>query len=458
MAYNSSKSLSFETASKLGHLSVVRNPFIQQMLGSFEQIQNIPSAAPTEGIEQMDLEAVEPLDFILAVDGSMSSIPNNFAPQKQISYIKIAALNISMEDFRNAQAPIVNPRTISSLLSRYADTESTVLPLSNVRVPGKTLLESLREAISATFTHFAGGRIYDTLRFLVSYEWDSDAVVWKANDRQRPNFDCPFCGTNVAIPRSQFDFNCPTCNASLTLIDYLGLLMECNENSNDDAVSINLMGVLEHLTLINFLRELVERGEKFCGRVLLLKDGPLMLRGQYSRLVDPIRGYLKYLHSKGIKFFVAGVEKSGPFLDYVPEMADWFSGKNLVFVPQNRYILERIKHSGNVNTRYGEKVLYGSKVYFRPDERNVIVLNVPNAKNNFDHYQENPSCSDLIGLSSILKSISPLISTQHQNALTPIVAVNRIASMSFYPSNNILERFADAFLSSSSTSRTGSAR
>lgn len=450
MAFPASKNLSFETASKLGHLSVVNNPFIQEMLGSFEEIQAIASPAPDNGIDQIDLDGAEPLDFVIAVDGSMSSIPNNFAPQKTISYIKIAALNISMEELQKAHAPIVNPETISALLSNYADTESTVLPLSNVRVPGKTLMESLRAAIHATFKHFGGGKLYDTLRYLVCQEWESNPPAWRAGATLRPHFFCPFCESDVRFPRSEFAFQCLSCNADLTLVDYLGLLMDCNENSNDDAVSINLMGVLEHLTLINFLRELVERGPRYRSRVLLLKDGPLMLRGQYSRLVDPIRGYLRHLHDEGLEFYMAGLEKSGSFVDFINDMESWFSEIGSAFVPQNQFILERIKHSGNAATRYGEKVLYGSKVYFRPDPRNVLVLNIPNTSNAFDQYQENPSVDELRGLARIVKTLQPLVSAQHQNAVMPIIAVNRIASMSFYPSNNILERFTEAFLSAKS--------
>lgn len=451
MPYAASKNLPFESASKLGHLSVVNNPFIKDMLGSFEQIQRDPSPPPADGINQLDLEGVEPLDFVIAVDGSMSSIPNMLAPHKTISYVKIAALNISMQELQKAHAPIVNPETISSILSKYADTESTVLPLSNVRVPGKSLMESLRDAILATFRHFGGGELYETLRFLVSQEWDPDPRSWKSGSSQRPHFQCPFCDSDVRFPRSEFDFSCLNCKADLTLVDYVGLLMDVNETSNDDAVALNLMGLLEHLTLINFLRQLVERGPRYHSRVLLLKDGPLMLRGQYSRLVDPIRGYLRHLHDQGLEIYLAGIEKTGAFADFITDMETWFTEPATVFVPKNRFILERIKHSGNAATLYGERVLYGSKVYYRPDSRNVLVLNIPNSSNAFDQYQHEPTVDELLGLARIVKTLTPLVSAQHQNAVMPIIAVNQIASMSFYPSNNILERFTEAYLATSDT-------
>jgi hypothetical protein len=382
---------------------------------------------------------VKPLDFVIAVDGSLSTIPNTLAPHKTLSYIKIAALNISLEELEKAQAPIVNPDMVHQLLSTHADTESTVLPLGNIRVPGKTLLESERQAIETTFKKFQGGSLYETLRYLVSQEWDPDPAAWQPGAAERPHFRCPFCSSDVTFPRSQFAFACSACGRDLSLCDYMGLLMEVNETSNDASIAFNLMSVLEHLLLFTYVRVLVEKGPRFHERVLLLKDGPLMLRGQYSRLVDPIRAYLHHLERNGKQLFIAGVEKDGAFAEHIEEIKHWFGGGGKFFLPDNRYILERIKHSGSAATQYGEKVLYGSKLYYAVNQRNILVLNVP-------HYAANAKPSDLPALNRIAKTLDCLVSRQYQNALLPIVAVNRIASMSFYPSNNILERFTEAEL------------
>ena len=173
-----------------------------------------------------------------------------------------------------------------------------------------------------------------------------------------------------------------------------------------------------------------------------------MLRGQYSRLIDPMRGYLRFLHDEKVPFFVAGTEKDGAFAEHIGQMNDWFKGEGAVFVPDNRYILDRIKHAGAADTRYGEKVLYGSKAYVRVDDRNVLVLNVPNRRHGWDSYDYDARAEDLIGFERIVATLKKLVSRQFQNALLPIVAVNRLASMSFYPSNNILERFTDRLMPS----------
>lgn len=445
MAYTGSGNLPFEAASKLGHLSVVNDPFIKQMLESFEK-GPITKFDGDEQVCTLDLSEVKPLDFVITVDGSLSTIPNSLAPHKMLSYIKIAALNISLAELDEVQAPIVNPEAVSKILSDHAHTESTVLPLSNVHVAGMDMYQSIRHAVEATFQKILDGGAYDTLRFLVSQEWDKDAEAWKSGSPNRPYFFCPSCGEKVVFPRSTLRFNCNSCQEELTLADYLGLLMDVNESSNDSAVAMNLMGVLEHLTLFNFLRQIVGHGKRSISRVLLLKDGPLMLRGQYSRLIDPIREYLHYLKKRGIECFIAGVEKDGAFAEHIEELKHWYKAPKTAFLPSNKYILERIKHSGSENTAYGERVLYGSKLYYRVDDRNVLVLNIPNYKNSFDTYDPNPQLSDLIGYERIIATLERLVSRQYQHAVLPIVAANRIASMSFYPSNNILERFTEAHL------------
>ncbi len=446
MAYGASKHLPFETASKLGHLSIINSPFVQEMLSSFQRIERDPAATPDTGLHQLDLGDVAPLDFVIAVDGALSSVPNSLAPHRMLSYIKIAALNMSLVELQRVRAPIVNPEQVSRLLCDYADTESTVLPLANVRIPGQTLRDTIREAVRATFERFGDGRLLECLRFLVSHEWDPNSPTWSPGSTQRPHFACPFCRGDVPVPRSETAFVCPSCSQSLTLADYLGLLMEVNEESNDETVAFNLMGVLEHLTLFSYLRWLVERGPSFLRRVLLVRDGPLMLRGQYSRLVDPMREYLHFLHAEGFDVHMAGIEKGGAFVDYVPEMEPWFQEDGLTFLPDNNFILRRIKHASGPTTRYGEKVLYGSKLYHRVDRRHVLVVNVPNRTFSAATYDENPVLEELIGLKRTLATLRTVVSHQHENAVMPVVAVNRIASMSFYPSNNILERFTEAAL------------
>jgi hypothetical protein len=156
----------------------------------------------------IDTDGVPPLDFVIAVDGSLSAIPNALAPQKQLAYVKLAALNVSLAELARVQAPVVNPESVQKILSQYTDTESTVLPLSNVVIPGKTLFQTIRHALEATFVKLQDGALYDTLEYLVSYAWDDAAEPWRAGSAHRPYFFCPMCQARVDFPRHRKAFGC----------------------------------------------------------------------------------------------------------------------------------------------------------------------------------------------------------------------------------------------------------
>ena len=54
-------------------------------------------------------------------------------------------------------------------------------------------------------------------------------------------------------------------------------------------------------------------------KTLFIKDGPLMLRAQLARLVEPIRDYLCFLRDRRIRVNIVGIEKNGVMVDLVNE-------------------------------------------------------------------------------------------------------------------------------------------
>jgi len=433
--YADSVNLPFESASKLGHLSVIDDPLVKELLESFEKFDRDSGTVPEGAITQLDLESVEPLAIVLAVDGSLSSVPNSLIEDKTLAYVKVAALCLSLDDLEAAEAPIVDPAFVQGLIKDHTNTFSTVLPLNNVMVPGQTMRETVREVVHRTFRSVNEGRLLDTLVYLTSRGW-------LEHSEHDAGFGCPFCGNENALPRNQVEFSCRRCGKMITVVDYLGFEREINEESNEDAVARSLMLALEHLTVIDYLRRMLDKNPAMLKRTLLLKDGPLMLAGQYSRLAEAIRSYLNWLNHEGVEFYLVGVEKSGAFVTHAHYLGEALRAPGRVFVPDNGYILSRIKHMDPGTTKYGERVLYGSKALVGLDERNVAVLNVPTPR-----FVLSPKPEDLIGLARIVKTFTRLVSRQHQDAIMPIVAVNRLASMSFYPSNDILAKYANATIS-----------
>lgn len=436
----SSFALRPEWAAKLGNVCTAEDPLIRGMLEQFQEPRGEGDAGGERQACAVDTSRVPVLEHVIAVGGSFASVPNVVAPEKVLGYIKIASAGVDVRELAKLRAPIINPAAIGQVLADGADARATVLPVGNVRIPGRTLLQTVRHALLATFRHVQAGALFETLEFLTSYAWDDDAEPWRHGSKHRPKFLCPFCDGVVWYPRRRREFRCHGCAADLTLVDALGLITDASESSSESAVAVNLKAVLEHLTLLTYLRRLVEMGQGFSGRVLLLRDGPLMLRGGAARLVEPVRAYLRFLCERGVEFYLAGVEREGAFVSHRPQMGEWFNGDGAVFVPENRYVLERIKHAGGATAVYGRRGLYGSKAFCRIDDQNVFVLSLPNRRHDFDAFACDPKADDLIGLDRTLATLKELVSRHFPGVPLPLVAVERLLSLPRHPTNDLLKR------------------
>jgi len=416
------------------------DPLIREMLEGFQAPGPDGSAPEASGLSFVDTSRTAPLDHVIAVGGSFSSVPNVLAPQKVLGYVEVASASVNVSEVAQFSAPVINPEAIGRLLDDAADTRATVLPVGNVRIPGRTLLQSVRHALLATFDRVAEGALYETLEFLLSYAWDDDAEPWRSGSKDRPRFLCPFCDATVWFPRRRRQFRCHGCNADLSLVDALGLVTDASESSSDSAVAVNLKAVLEHLTLLTYLRRLVEGGPGLAGRVMLLRDGPLMFRGGAARLVDPARAYLRFLDAKGVRYCLAGVEREGAFTSHRAQMEDWFRGESAVFVPDNRYVLERIKHAGGATAVYGRRGMYGSKAFCRIDSQSVAVLTVPNRRHDFNRFAADPVVDDLVGLEPALATLKKLVSHHFPGVPLPLVAVERLLAYHRHATTDLVRR------------------
>ena len=431
-------------ASKLDGVCTADDPLVQEMLNSFREAapdSDEPPAPSRLGRIDFTSDAAAALESVIAVGASLTSIPNPLAPQKVVGYIKVATVRLDLRDVAQLTSPVVNPESVGRLLRTNSHTQSAVVPMGSVRVPGRTLLQTLRHVLHATLEKFEGGALYDTLDYLVSCGWDDNAEPWRAGSKARPHFLCPFCEAHVSFPRRRRQFACRACGVVLTLVDYLGLLTDATEATSDSTVAMNLKGVLEHLTVLTLLRRLAaqEHGAAAApgaaGRVLLLKDGPLMLRGQCTRLVEPIRAYLRHLHASGARFHLAGVDREGAFVNHCNALEPWLKaeGEGAVFVPENKYVLERIKHAGGAAAVYGKRGLYGSKAFCRVDDRTTLVLSVPNRKHGFDTFAHDPEAPDLVGLARAATTLRALVSRHFPTTPLPLVAVDRLCDLPQHP-------------------------
>lgn len=199
-----------------------------------------------------------------------------------------------------------------------------------------------------------------------------------------------------------------------------------------------LRNLIEHFILIDIIRGLLKTKKKTLSQSLFIKDGPLGFFGQTANMHEPMREMLNYLGTE-LSIYVAGIEKSGPFVEHALEIKDKI-GLGQVYLLPNEYIYKYIKPADPKSSEpYGRSSYYSSKVIFKSRDEKIYVVTIPTA--NGDVVLD-PKKSDFKNIDIIMKYIEKLKSDMYDNSLLPIALVNKLVSLSDHPSSAILEKFA----------------
>jgi hypothetical protein len=236
------------------------------------------------------------------------------------------------------------------------------------------------------------------------------------------------------LPRDTRVFQCSGCKERHTLADYLGIAADSPDSWTRADAASQLRDVLETLSLFHFVASWYAKPDRLA-KVLFLKDGPLLLRANLSRLVEPIRALIEFLRVKRIALNLVGVEKNGDLVDHIPLVEPQLPNVGDYFIPSVAYLLTEIA-GAEMPPGYRNRVSYGAKVVARIGPQHVLALNMPTGE-----FKLAPSPADILGLESVLRALPQLISYRYPNALLPVVAANSAASLSMKPSAQILEQF-----------------
>src|SRR5690606_31957323 len=118
MAYGTKiKGVPSEMASKIGHLSVIEDEFVQQLLESFEITNKQKQDGKSLDIQK--LEAVNPATKVICVDGSFTVVPHVLRDHKKLVYIKIAAIGLDINELEKANRVVVNPEVVMKIINEY---------------------------------------------------------------------------------------------------------------------------------------------------------------------------------------------------------------------------------------------------------------------------------------------------------------------------------------------------
>ena len=281
-----------------------------------------------------------------------------------------------------------------------------------------------------------GRQYFETLKWISYKKWDDK----KSNS---PSFECPHCNKIIddGIPYDQDTGICPFCKQEVLLTDMVGFHLDMNEDNAPVSVASSYMLIMELLMLFTVIRlQWCNRDTNLISNTLFIKDGPMTLNGQYSKLVPNIREFLCYAKNQGRPIHIIGSEKSGIFFDYLSVCSRFIKpeqNKIKYAVINHGYIRRVIQRAPDRGNPYGLRTNWGEKVFVFLDENTHMVLNMTTG--GYEKEDSYPSSTDIIGLERILATLPALISRKYEGALYPIEIVNGIASMSNYPSAKILQ-------------------
>jgi len=430
MPYRAGDRLPAERASRLGHLEVLKSDLVNKLVKEFEDV-TLPTTSNISCWSPIP-KGGNPLPIVFGIDGSMQPIISETPPYKKLAFVKTALLRIDQFALSKIDKDSPHPFALRDILSESALYHATVSPLQHVTIPGESTYHAIRKIIFESLKTDLEGETLETLKWLAYEKWDG-------KQKQLPLFECPHCEKTVAtLPYDAETGKCPECNGDLLITDMLGFHQEMAPDSAPDTVATAYMSIHEVLLLFTGIRYYWEKNKEILSRCLFVKDGPLAIRAQYSKLVNPIRRFLGHAKDQGYPVHIIGQEKTGRFYEHLELI-----GKNApiehIFIPSNQYIKEEIQHRPNTGAPYGKDTNYGAKVFVKLNNYHQMVLNIPTGG-----FVEDPALSDLIGVENIFATLPTILSNRYEGALLPVELANGIASLSTYPSAQILKIFSEA--------------
>lgn len=433
MPYKAGRRLPGERASRLGHLDVLKSELVKKLCEIFEDPAQVLISSkllwekiPTGG---------EPLPLVFGVDGSMQIIKSETPPYKTLAFVKTALLRIDQFAISSIDKDSPHPFALRDILADSALYHSTVFPLRHVVVPGLSTYDAVRQIIFESIKDASlNGEPLETLKWIAYEKWDG-------KHKQLPLFECPHCERTIAtLPYDAETGQCPDCNGKLFLTDMLGFHQEMAPDSARDTVATTYMTIHETLLLFTGIRYFWEQNKSVLSKCLFVKDGPLSIRAQYSKLVNPMRRFLSYARNQGCPVHIIGQEKTGAFYDHLQFIAKDAPVESL-FIPNDQYIKEEVQQRPNKGAVYGRDTNYGAKVFVKLNHYHQMVISIPTGE--IGEHVENPKLSNLIGFEKIFATLPTILSNRYEGALLPVELANGVASLSTYPSAQILKIFAE---------------
>jgi hypothetical protein len=427
----------FEYASKSAHGYIINDPAVNQFLGKCHFPKSSGEIAlPKENLVSIKDLTSNPIDNIVAIDGGISEVTvKKEFPSSTLTFFQFGALVFKLSDLEELEEkPFIDPEDIAEL--NNIQRLKFAFPTKNITYQNEvTLINSARRAIYDFCRNEPDdGKLIETLKWLVAEEYSLDIPTYDLAN-------CPVCShPSVRLEFSQMSddymFDCPYCHKEIFLTDVFRLHEAIDNEIGAGGVIAYVTTLLEQLILVHLIKVILETKPSLLDHTLFIKDGPLAFFGQTANLHKPMRRLINYLQ-KHNNLFLAGLEKSGSFVEHADQVAKLIP-KNTALILDNDYIYKYIiPGHADPNNAYGRTTYYGNKLIYKTPEGQVHVVSIPTKD-----ALVTPSSSDFKNLDVILANIAKLKCDMYDSALLPVALANKLISLSDHPSSVILEKFA----------------
>jgi hypothetical protein len=355
-------------------------------------------------------------------------------PSATMAFIQCGALSFSIKDLDGIESqPFIDPADMGRL--KNIERLKLALPIRTIRLKNEASLgASVRRSIFDFFRRIvAGHALADTLKWLIFEEFTGN-VEWTLAS-------CPLCqAREIELHSSDFGpestATCPACKGDLFITDVMRLHEAIDEELGAGGILGYLVTTIEQILAVHFIKALLEIKPTVLHQVMFIKDGPLAFFGQTANLHKPMRSLVAYLF-KNHNLFMAGVEKSGSFVEHAAQIAPLMEPSRTLLL-NNDYIYKYIiPGKGDPSNAYGRTTYYGNKVIFKTGTGGMHVVTLPTSE-----VLGSPSEKDIRNLHVVLEIIERMRCDMYDNALLPVALANKLVSLSDHPSAKILERFA----------------
>lgn len=426
-----------EQASKSAHGHVINDPEVQRFLARCA----LPKTAgeihlADHTVCRFEPVSSNPIRHIVAVDSGYSEIPvqPNF-PSSTLAFFQFGALSFSITDLDAlATQPFIDPEDMAKL--KRIERLKLSLPVRNIALKDEpTLTASVRAALYDFFAQTRdGSSLLETLRWFLFEEYQSPQEQYELAS-------CPDCAaTKIPILRADVakdgHFTCVKCGHSLLLTDAFRLHEAIDDTVGAGGILGYVTTLIEQFVMVHFLRIILDQRPALLSEILFVKDGPLAFFGQTANMHRKMRLLVNYLFQHHA-LFMAGLEKSGAFVEHAAEVAQTLTDGSILIL-DNDYIYKYIipGHADPTNP-YGSTTYYSAKVIFKTRQAAVHVITVPTID-----AMVKPRLADLPNLAVILTNVEKLRCDMYDDALIPVALVNKLVSLANHPSAKILQRFA----------------